>query len=218
MECDKFRSLLVERQEGIISPEDAKTLDRHLSSCDRCRQDLALIGVSFETLRSVRDADPPTHYFTNLLPRIRQRIENRERRSFAPALPLWVQRILAPGSALGVLGSIVALYVLLTPSFDPTKTGLRQIVSEVPRDEIDRVAESASYSDVLTRTMEPSQRMLETLSNPGLVSQHIDRMLVDDQLEHGHTLSIFLAGDSPFEDIAEEDVDSIILKLDKTSL
>lgn len=218
MECDKFRSLLVEKQEGTISSEGESILERHLSVCDRCKEDFALIGASFDALRGALDQEVPTHYFTNLVPRIRLRIENQPRAFSGFALPVWVQRLLAPGSALAVLGSIVALYILLTPALDPSKMGLRQIVAEIPKEDIDRVTESVAYSNVLARTMEPSQRMLETLTNPAVVSQHIERELVDDQLEHGHSHSIFLAGDSPFEEIADEDVDSIIMKLDKTSL
>ena len=218
MECVKFRSLLVEKQEGIISAEDEELLQRHLSTCRRCADDLALIGTSFEALRGARDEEAPTHYFTNLLPRIRERIETRPRLWPGLALPNWVQRFLAPGSALAVLGSNVALYILLTPSFEPSRTGLRQIVAEIPREEIDRVAESANYSTVLTRTTEPSQRIMETVSNPAEVSQHIERELVNDQLEHGHSLSIFLAGETSFEEITDEDIDSIIMRMDKTSL
>jgi len=218
MDCDAARSLLIEKQEGRLSPEDGRILDRHLATCETCREDLALIGVSFEALRGVTDKEPPTHYFTNLLPRIRERIDNQPGRFSRLVMPAWVQRMLAPGSALAVLGSLVALYVLLTPSFDPTRTGLEQIIAEVPRDDIDRVTESVTNSGVLTRTMEPSQRMLETLSNPSAVSMQFDRELVDDQLEHGHSLSIFLAGDTPFEDISEEEIDPVILKLEKTSL
>ena len=218
MECDAIRSLLIEKQEGTLSPEDGRTLDRHLATCDRCKEDLALIGISFEALRGARDQEPPTHYFANLLPRIRERIENEPKDFSVLFLPAWAQRILAPGSALAVLGSLVALYVLLTPSFDPSRSGLEQIVADVPREDIDRVTEEVTYTGVLTRTMEPSQRMLETMSNPSAVSQQFDRELVADQLEHGHSLTIFLAGDIPFEDIAEEDVDPVIMKLDKTSL
>jgi hypothetical protein len=218
MECDTYRTLLVEKQEGTISSDNKEILERHLLTCDRCAEDFALIGASFDALRGARDEEAPTHYFTNLLPRIRRRIENQPRTFAGLAMPVWAQRFLAPGSALAVLGCIVGLYILLLPSFDPSKMGLREIVAEVPREDIDRVTESVLYSNVLTRTMEPSQRMLETLPNPAIVSQHIERELVDDQLKHGHSLSVFLAGDSPYEDIADEDIDSIIMKLNQTSL
>jgi hypothetical protein len=95
---------------------------------------------------------------------------------------------------------------------------LRDIVSELPKEDVDGVAESVSTTTVLARTMEPSQRLMETLSNPALVSRQIERELVDDQLDHGHSLSIFLAAEHPFEDISDEDVDSVIKKLNDTSL
>ena len=218
MECDSFRPLLVEKHEGTISAENAELLDRHLATCDRCREDSDLIGTSFTALREVQDVEAPTHYFANLLPRIRQRIDEHARGPSGFPIPAWFQRLLAPGSAVAVLGSMVALYVILTPKFDPAHSGLREIVADVPRDDIDRLTEAVSYSEPLSRTLDPSQRMLEAVSNPAAVSVHFERELVDDQLAHGHSFTIFLAGESPFEDIADEDVDSIILKLDKTQL
>jgi hypothetical protein len=218
MDCDKIQYLLVEMGEGAISPEEQKLVDRHVATCARCAKDLRSIGEAFESLRNVKSEEVPTHYFTNFLPRIHQRLEQRPEQPLGFALPVWVQRFLAPASACAVLASMVVLYSLFSPMVDTTQFHLRQIVSELPKDEIEGVAESISYSNVLARTMEPSQRLMETISNPALVSRHIERELVDDQLNHGHSLSIFLAADNPFEDISDEDVDSVIEKLKDRSL
>jgi len=218
MDCENFRHLLIEKQEGSISPADAKILDGHLATCGRCREDFELIGASFDALRNVRDEDVPNHYFTNLLPKIHRRIDEGSRGFAGIALPSWVQRFLAPGSAAAVLGSIVGLYFLLTPAFDPSMNGLHLLISEVPREDLDQVAESVSYGGPLTRATEPSQRILETVANSASLSQHVDRDLVADQLEHGHSFTVFLAGDSPVEVINDEDVDTIIKKLDQASL
>ena len=218
MDCEKFRQLVLEKREGSISPQDEKILDGHLATCGGCREDFELIGATFDALRDVRDEEVPNHYFTNLLPRIHRRIDEGSRGFAGVPLPLWIQRLIAPGSAAAVLGSIVGLYFLLAPSFDPSTSGLQQLVSQVPREDLEQVAESVSYSGPLTRTMEPSQRLLETVASPASLSQNVDRDLVSDQLQHGHSFTVFLAGDSPVEDINEEDVDLIIKKLDQTSL
>lgn len=216
MDCDKIHPLLTEMQEGTISPEEKKLVESHLAACVHCTQDFKLIGEVFNVLLDVRSEEPPSHYFSNLLPRIRHRIEGRERMRFF--LPAWVQRYLAPASTFAILGSLVGLYVLLNPMTDTAQFPLRQIVSELPKDEIEGVAESMSYSAALTRAMEPSQRLLETMSNPSLLSLGIERTLVDDEVNHGHRLSISLAADNSFEDISDEEVDSVIQKLDASSL
>jgi hypothetical protein len=113
---------------------------------------------------------------------------------------------------------MIGMYILFNPMADTTQFHLREIVAELPKEDIDGMAESVSYTAVLARAMEPSQRLMETLSNPALVSSQIDRELIDDQLNHGHSLSIFLAAEHPFEDISDEDVDSVIKKLNDTSL
>ncbi|HTR81553.1 MAG TPA: zf-HC2 domain-containing protein [Bacteroidota bacterium] len=222
MECDKFRSLLVDRQEGVISPADAELLERHLATCAQCTEDIASIGIAFDALRNVEDDAVPTHYFTNLLPNIRRRAEERRGPWPEIILPAWVQKFLAPVSAVAVVASMVSVYILCTPpaGFPSLQPNLRleQLVEQVPRDDIDQITESIASSSVLARTMEPSQRMVETLSNPSLLSLHIEKELVDDELAHGHSLSIFLAADNSFEDIADEDVGPVIEQLNKISL
>ncbi|MGA9406936.1 MAG: zf-HC2 domain-containing protein [Bacteroidota bacterium] len=221
MDCDKIQYFLVGLREGTLSPEEREMADNHVAACARCGEDLKVIDEALESLRNVDNEEVPNHYFTNLLPRIRQRLEQRPERAFGFsgfALPAWMQRCLAPVSAGAVLSCMIALYILCNPIADTTQLPLKEIVAELPREEVDGVAESMSYSNVLARTMEPSQRLMETLSNPGLVSQHIERELVEDQLQHGHSLSIFLGADHPFEDVADEDVDSVIKKLNDASL
>ena len=95
---------------------------------------------------------------------------------------------------------------------------LREMVSELPKEDIDEVTESVSYANVLARTMDPSQRLMETISNPALVSRQIERELVNDQLDHGHSPSILLPAENPLDDVNDEDVDSVIRKLNDTSL
>jgi len=218
MDCDDIQYLLVGLREGTISAGEREIVDRHVATCARCTYDLKLIDEAFESLRNVENDEVPNHYFTNLLPRIRQRLEQKPEHGLRFVLPLWVQRVLAPVSAGAVLACLIGLYVLFNPVADTMQFQLREIVSELPKEEIDGVAESVSYSNALARPLEPSQRLMETISNPSQVSQHIERELIDDQLSHGHSLSIFLAAEHPFEDISDEDVDFVIKKLNDTSL
>ncbi len=218
MDCDRIQYLLVGLREGTISQEEREAVERHVATCVRCTNDLNLIDEAFESLRNVEDEDVPTHYFTNLLPRIHQRLEQQPEHASGFAMPLWVQRFLAPISAGAVLASMIGMYILFNPMADTMQSHLREIVSEIPREEIDEVAESVSYSNVLARTIDPSQRLIETISNPALVSRQIERELVDDQLANGHSPSVFLAAENPVDDVSDEDVDFVIRKLNDTSL
>ncbi|HTY10775.1 MAG TPA: zf-HC2 domain-containing protein [Bacteroidota bacterium] len=218
MDCDKIQGLLVGLREGTISQEEREIVERHTAACPQCTADLTLIDEALEALRNVADDTVPNHYFTNLLPRVRARIEQDSRKRIPIAFPAWLQRFLAPASAGAVLASMIGMYFLFSPMAD-TQFALREIVSDLPKDEIEGVAESVTSAGVLARATEPSQRLEETLANPTAVTRRIERELVDDQLNHGHSLSIFLAAENPFEDIIEnDDVDSIIKKLNDTSL
>jgi Putative zinc-finger len=218
MDCDKIQELLVGLRDGTLPQEEREAVERHVSTCVRCTNDLALIDEAFDLLRDVEEEDVPTHYFTNLLPRIHERIEQRHGHGFGFTLPIWLQRFLAPVSACAVLVLMFGMYNLFNPAVDPTRSHLMEIVAELPGEEIEGVAESESSSSVLSRAAEPSQRLMESISSPAAVSQNIERELVNDQLDHGHPLSIFLATEHPFEDITDEDVESVIKKLNDTSL
>ena len=218
MDCDKIQELLVGLRDGTLPQEERQSVEQHVSTCVRCTNDLALIDEAFELLRDVDEEEAPTHYFTNLLPRIYERIEKRRGRDLGFAAPVWLQRLLAPVSACAVLVLMFGMYKLFNPVSDPSQSHLMEIVSEFPGEEIEGVAESESVSSVLARAVEPSQRLMESVGNPTMVSRDIERVLVDDQLDHGHALSIFLAAEHPFEDITDEDVESVIKKLNDTSL
>lgn len=218
MDCDRIQYLLVGMREGTIAQEEREAVERHVATCARCANDLQLIDEAFESLRNVEDENVPTHYFTNLLPRIRERIDRHSESTPTFALPLWVQRFLAPVSAGAVLVCMIGMYILFNPMADMEQFHLKEIVSELPKEDIDGAAESVLYATALSRTTEPSQRLMESLSNPAQVSSQIERELVNDQLDHGHSLSIFLAAEHPFEDISDEDVESVIKKLNDTSL
>jgi hypothetical protein len=218
MKCGEIAPLLVDLKEGTISPENQKLVEQHVASCVRCAEDLALIGKAFETLRVSGNEEVPTHYFTNLLPRVRRRLVERRSEKFGFVLPGWAERFLAPAAALGVVACMVALYGLLNPAVETTESQLMQLVSQFPKEEMEGVADLANYSPVLARTTELHRGMLETLPNPSLVSLHIERQLVDDEVNHGHRLLTFLAADISFEDINDDEVDSIIDRLKNAAL
>jgi len=218
MKCDEISPLLVELKEGTISVENQALAEQHIATCAKCTADLVMIGGAFETLRLSGDEEVPTHYFTNLLPRVRRRIDERNAKKFGFALPEWAQRMIAPASAIGVVVSMVALFVLLNPTYDTTQSHLMQIVSQFPREEIEVAVDMANYPPVIARTSELHRGIMEMLPNPSQVSRQLERQLLDDEVNHGHRLSTFLAAGISFEDINDEEVDSIIDRLKDTTL
>ena len=218
MKCDEISPLLVELKEGTISVENQTLAEQHIATCAKCRADLVLIGGAFEALRVSVDEEVPTHYFTNLLPRVRQRLDERDVKKFGFALPEWAQRMVAPASAIGVIISMAALFVFLNPTYDTTQSHLMQIVSQFPKDEIEGVVDMANYSPVIARTSEIHRGILEMSPNPSQVSRQLERQFLDDEVNHGHRLSTFLAADITFEDINDDEVDSIIDRLTETTL
>src|SRR6185369_17311775 len=92
MNCSEAHTLLVDRLTAVMEKgaEMADTvrigndLDRHLASCAGCRSVLDDMNASLAQWKSDKPWTPPESYWNNLLPRIHERIVERERRRSNP--------------------------------------------------------------------------------------------------------------------------------------
>ena len=89
-------------------------VEEHLAECAACRAELEVLREAFAALRSQQIFPPSKVYFSTILPRVRQRLEEKEARPFY-AHPLF-SRILVPVAA----GALV-LFVLLRSPFSGGK-------------------------------------------------------------------------------------------------
>ena len=53
------RELLAEYVEGSLDPERTARVESHLSSCDVCRDEVALAGSAREALAALPEVEPP---------------------------------------------------------------------------------------------------------------------------------------------------------------
>ncbi len=77
MDCKKISFLLVDFYEDVLDTKEKKLAEEHLESCFKCRLKLGEIQKTFEILEKEKTEVPPDIFWTNFLPEVRKRIEDK---------------------------------------------------------------------------------------------------------------------------------------------
>ena len=77
MDCKKISFLLVDFYEDVLDTKEKKLIEEHLESCLKCRLKLGEIQKTFEILEKEKTEVPPDIFWTNFLPEVRKRIEDK---------------------------------------------------------------------------------------------------------------------------------------------
>ena len=63
MDCEKFTHLLVGYADGSLSEPDGKNVERHLSSCEKCRAELDSVKSFFNLAREIKVPEFPETFW-----------------------------------------------------------------------------------------------------------------------------------------------------------
>jgi anti-sigma factor RsiW len=210
MKHDRIAIMLAEYHEGTISSADRALVEGHLAGCPDCRRLSESVAHGFAMLHRENTFTVPEQYFVNLLPNIRRRMEEPRVGWLFPAFPLSVQRFLAPVSAVAIVVCMVGLYALLSAPPADTSVALRELVAQVPREELSGMAESPI---VLT---EPASHLRdwEFSSDPTLASGQIGKQLFAEEIESGSSIAV----DAVLENLTEDEVASVLQRFTETTI
>ena len=107
MRIEHIEYLLPEYLNGTLADSLRPGVEEHLKHCSLCRTELSELCQTMEMLEARVTADPPSAYFTTVVPRIRERLEGRESRN------VFVNPLLAK-LALPIGTGVVVLFILLS--------------------------------------------------------------------------------------------------------
>ncbi len=213
MKCKAIAPMLVEYNDGTILPANRKIVEEHLASCAQCARDVRLIAGALDALRNVAEDSVPTNYFVNLVPRIHKRLERRRRFALASLIPAWIEEVLAPVSALAVVASLVALFFVLAPVTVDVSSPLKSIVREMQNDDSLALTELITSPDVAQTNLGVERQVLETVSDPSLVTQHFEKQLLPSNVGDVSIPSSFISSDPSYESLSSDEVDRVIERL-----
>jgi len=83
MDCKKTLKLLVDFHEGTLTPEEKEMVEKHLHACMRCKLEFKEIKDTFEALKREKAEEPEELFWTNFVPEVRKRIDDKKTRKRA---------------------------------------------------------------------------------------------------------------------------------------
>jgi len=145
MDCHNIQKMLSSYIEGIISPEESKLIDEHLSACSKCKEALYGLKKTLEYVQNLEDVEPPEWLTQTVMTRIRSETEPRKGILQKLFHPLYIK---LPIEAVAVvLIAVTALYIFKTiqPEIKPAKAPSEETTARIPsreKEEFPSISES----------------------------------------------------------------------------
>lgn len=167
-------------------------IERHLTECSRCRSEAEMLRETFRALAGNHIQSPSSAYFPSILPRVRERLEDR--RMF-PRTAWELGAKLALPLAVAVLAIVLLSHVRVdTRPESTTPDALRAVIDGIEAEELVDIAldqlqrqtleDPVGESEATALLAEPILRGGEYLSDSDLQNDRILENNATDGLEH----------------------------------
>jgi hypothetical protein len=133
---DELKYLLADHITGQISEEDKKAVDKALLESEELRNLYQEMSSALQYISDVKFEDPSPQYWSSLLPRIHQKIEERENKSFSWGKIALTWKILIPAAAVLLIAVIYYLAGPVDPGITKDDNIKEQINTDTSREQI----------------------------------------------------------------------------------
>ncbi len=177
MNNDELYQLLIDYAEGTLDETGRKRVEAELKKSHKVRMDLELLRSTLGYLQHQDEESVPNHYFSSFLPRVREKIEQKkEFHRFI--IPLWLQKVSAPLSAVAVLVALFGMYNLFMP--DTSQQELSLIVRETEQKEVDQLVTIGTPFEVVATTVSSSTFNSQILADELLATASLYENVISD--------------------------------------
>ena len=185
MISNEIYRLLIDYAEGTLDETGRKRVEKELKKSYQLRADLDILRSTLDHLQHQDEASVPNHYFSNFLPRLRERL-NGKRIFNRFIIPSWLQKIAVPASTAVIIFSMIGLYNLLMP--DTSLQMLSSIVRETEQSEVEQLIENSTpigitISSVPTTTIDSQVIAEELLISASLYDYVVSDFQILSQLD-----------------------------------
>jgi len=200
--------LLPEYLNGTLADSLRPGVEEHLKHCSSCRTALSELRQTMEMLEARVPADPPSAYFTTVLPRIRERLEGKESRNVF-VNPLLAKLALPIGAAVVVLFILLSLSSLVSES-ETANNPLQAVVHGSSTDElIDVVLDMMPLHPLSSPTLE-----VETSSMLGVRLLRGEHLLADvNEASFAEDFTLDETMSEELEQLNEADLEALVQRL-----
>jgi anti-sigma factor RsiW len=202
---------LIDYLENVLEEPERRRIADHLDICEECRADMETIASVLSGLRSAPVDAPPKAYFTNFLPRLRERLVKKQTRQSA-----WYLRagfFAAPAISLMILIFLFSKAPELDRS-SVAEANLRPIISNLSSDDIAEVMGTQVHGETLSETENTSVYntvIKKQYSVKNVVKSAIDDKSVSPALNETDYQSVI-------ESLNDRQVDNILARLKERTL
>ena len=117
MKAEALKELLIAYAEGTLPSEHKQEVEGLLESSIELRQEVELLQSAFRELQLESEQHVPAHYFTNVLPNIRAKLDNGIVVTHW-SIPGFIQAFLRPVAAVTIVVAMFGMYQSLRPVTD----------------------------------------------------------------------------------------------------
>jgi hypothetical protein len=131
MECSSVQEKLSVYVEGMISPEERKLIDEHISSCSKCKEALYDLKKTIDYVHNLEDVEPPAWLTQKVMARIQSETKPKKRILQKLFYPLYIK---LPVEAVAVvLVAVTAIYIfkIIQPEIGPQKVP-SEVATQIP--------------------------------------------------------------------------------------
>jgi hypothetical protein len=185
--------LLPDFIEGTLSEVDHASVKEHLVNCTVCFSEYEELQRIFVLLKQGYIPEPDRSYFTNLLPRLRQR--QNEKFLFWRLVRGKTMRLVLPLSAMAMMVLMLVLLPFRMNNADDS-TGLRNLICNMPNDELSDVAVEQDKTSLVAESHELAS---------AIVSEHLNK---------DHIIKEALLNDAGTEILSNTELEKVVEEFD----
>ncbi len=141
MNYNEAHELLIDFAEGTLPAERRAEVEEMVKRTPQLQKELEIIRSAFAGLHTVPVDIVPEHYFTNFIPRLRQRIGSGEIQT-TWNIPHLVQSLMAPAAVVAIIVSLISVY----RSFEPEeiRSPVYPLVNQLEQNDLNAIMEGRS--------------------------------------------------------------------------
>lgn len=200
---------LIDYVEGNISPEQKAEIESFLTKSPHLQNELDNIQSVMNMLQNVAEENVPPQYFSNFLPRLRERLKSTNIR-FPLFIPEWFRFIAQPAVVLLFVLSVTVMYQSFKP--EEIQSPIYSMVNEMERAEINSLVEETVEFGSTQGIIRSVENFIGDISNDSVVESKLTEDLLVFDISSYQTESELLS------EIGDQDVEQILDLLNKPSI
>jgi hypothetical protein len=209
MSKNELHEHLIDYVEGNISFEQKVEIESLLRKSPQMQNELALMQTVFNELRNTSDEIVPTHYFSNFLPRLRERLESGK--VHVPMfIPEWIRFFAVPSIVSVIVVSIGIMYQSFKP--EELRSPIYSMVMDMERTEVNSIVDETTNFESNYGIIRNIENLVGDIANAAVV----DSKLTEDLLVLD--VSSYQSEHELFSDMGDKEIEQVIDRLDNPSV